>query len=42
VLVMLQWAWSYVTYRRGARLITEAVQVPGAALRASGAPAASS
>jgi NADH dehydrogenase len=22
VLVLLQWAWSYITYRRGARLIT--------------------
>jgi NADH:ubiquinone reductase (H+-translocating) len=25
VLVLLQWAWSYVTYRRGARLITREV-----------------
>jgi NADH dehydrogenase len=23
VIVMLQWAWSYVTFDRGARLITE-------------------
>ncbi|MHB9001878.1 MAG: NAD(P)/FAD-dependent oxidoreductase, partial [Thermoanaerobaculia bacterium] len=22
ILVMLQWAWAYVTYQRGARLIT--------------------
>jgi NADH dehydrogenase len=30
VLVLLQWAWSYVTYRRGARLITEEVRPPAA------------
>jgi NADH dehydrogenase len=26
LLVMLQWAWSYVSYERGARLITNAWQ----------------
>jgi NADH dehydrogenase len=30
VLVLLQWAWSYVTYGRGARLITEEVPARGA------------
>jgi NADH dehydrogenase len=29
VLVLLQWAWSYVTYGRGARLITEEVPARG-------------
>jgi NADH dehydrogenase len=33
VLVLLEWAWSYVTYSRGARLITEETQAPGATLR---------
>jgi NADH dehydrogenase len=28
VLVMLQWAWSYVTFDRGARLITEPLKEP--------------
>jgi NADH dehydrogenase len=41
VLVLLQWAWSYVTYSRGARLITEEVQTPGASLHPAGMPAAS-
>ncbi len=39
VLVLLQWAWSYVTYGRGARLITEEVQAPGVTLASLGAPA---
>ena len=30
VLVLLQWAWSYVTYRRGARLITGESRAGGA------------
>jgi NADH dehydrogenase len=29
VLVMIQWAWSYVTYERGARLITGSTFLPG-------------
>jgi len=32
VLVLLQWAWSYVTYSRGARLITEDVHPTGSPL----------
>ena len=39
VLVLLEWAWSYFTYSRGARLITEEAQVPGATLRPAEAPA---
>jgi NADH:ubiquinone reductase (H+-translocating) len=40
ILVLLQWAWSYATYSRGARLITDETQAPGATLRPAGAPAA--
>jgi NADH dehydrogenase len=29
LLVFIQWAWSYVTYERGARLITGSTQLPG-------------
>lgn len=29
VLVMIQWAWSYFTYERGARLITGSTALPG-------------
>lgn len=29
VLVMIQWAWSYLTYERGARLITGSTELPG-------------
>jgi NADH:ubiquinone reductase (H+-translocating) len=29
VLVMIQWAWSYFTYERGARLITGSTDLPG-------------
>jgi NADH:quinone reductase (non-electrogenic) len=38
VLVLLQWGWSYVTYSRGARLITEDVRPPGATLGPAGCP----
>jgi len=41
VLVLLQWAWSYVTYRRGARLITQEVPPAGASLSPAGSAAAS-
>ena len=39
VLVLLQWAWSYFTYSRGARLITGEVQAPRATLEPAGWPA---
>jgi NADH:quinone reductase (non-electrogenic) len=39
VLVLLEWAYSYVTYSRGARLITEETHVPGGTLTPAGAPA---
>jgi NADH:ubiquinone reductase (H+-translocating) len=29
LLVLIQWAWSYFTYERGARLITGSTQLPG-------------
>jgi hypothetical protein len=29
VLAFIQWAWSYVTYERGARLITGGTDLPG-------------
>jgi NADH:quinone reductase (non-electrogenic) len=29
VIVLIQWAWSYFTYERGARLITGSTQLPG-------------
>jgi len=29
ILVLIQWAWSYVTYERGARLITGSTTLPG-------------
>ena len=29
VLVFIQWAWSYITYERGARLITGSTNLPG-------------
>ena len=32
VLVLIQWAWSYLTYSRGARIITEEVRPVGPAL----------
>jgi len=42
VLVLIQWAWSYVTYERGARLITGSTFLPGWTQPASDAkPAAS-
>ena len=39
VLVLLQWAWSYVTYSRGARLITGENQAPRTTLEPAGWPA---
>jgi len=27
--VLIQWAWSYCTYQRGARLITGSTDLPG-------------
>ncbi|HEX6806016.1 MAG TPA: NAD(P)/FAD-dependent oxidoreductase [Terriglobales bacterium] len=29
ILVLIQWFWSYITYERGARLITGSTQLPG-------------
>ena len=29
MLVFIQWAWSYFTYERGARLITGSTNLPG-------------
>jgi NADH dehydrogenase len=29
LIVMIQWAWSYLTYERGARLITGDATLPG-------------
>ena len=29
LIVMIQWAWSYLTYERGARLITGSNELPG-------------
>jgi NADH dehydrogenase len=29
ILVFIQWAWSYATYERGARLITGSNSLPG-------------
>lgn len=29
IIVLIQWAWSYVTYERGARLITGKTELPG-------------
>ncbi|MFT3924824.1 MAG: NAD(P)/FAD-dependent oxidoreductase [Myxococcales bacterium] len=42
LLVMFDWAWSYFTYRRGARLITGGRLQPGAPVRASRPPLSSS
>ena len=39
VLVLFQWAWSYFTYSRGARLITGEVPTPRATLEPAGWPA---
>ena len=40
VLVFIQWAWSYATYERGARLITGSTDLPGwSDAEASSAPA---
>jgi NADH dehydrogenase len=29
LMVMIQWGWSYLTYERGARLITGSDELPG-------------
>ena len=42
VLVLIQWAWSYLTYSRGARIITEEVRPVGPALPRVKVPAATS
>jgi NADH dehydrogenase len=42
VMVLLEWAWSYVTYSRGARLITGEAQTPCAAVPPVGVPDSSS
>ena len=38
ILVMIQWAWSYVTYGRGARLIMTEVEPGSSAGVATGCP----
>jgi len=38
LLVFIQWAWSYVTYERGARLITGSTDLPGWTQARSAAP----
>jgi len=40
LLVFIQWAWSYLTYERGARLITGSTYLPGWASPAVPAPSA--
>ena len=42
ILVMIQWAWSYLTHGRGARLITLESEPPLPAVRVSGAARAAS
>jgi NADH dehydrogenase len=42
VMVLLEWAWSYITYSRGARLITGEEQRPPASIGPVGIPASSS
>jgi NADH dehydrogenase len=42
VMVLLQWGWSYVTYSRGARLITGEDHAPRVALESSGWPVSTS
>jgi NADH dehydrogenase len=42
MLVLLEWAWSYFTYSRGARLITGERELPCAPLPPVGMPASSS
>jgi NADH dehydrogenase len=41
VLVFIQWAWSYFTYERGARLITGSTSLPGWSSAPSAIPSAS-
>jgi NADH dehydrogenase len=38
VLVFIQWAWSYFTYERGARLITGSTDLPGWSAKPSATP----
>jgi len=38
VLVFIQWAWSYFTYERGARLITGSTNLPGWSTAPSAVP----
>jgi len=40
VLVFIQWAWSYFTYERGARLITGSTNLPGWTVASHGNPGA--
>jgi NADH dehydrogenase len=40
VLVFVQWAWSYFTYERGARLITGSTNLPGWTVASHGNPGA--
>jgi NADH dehydrogenase len=41
VMVMLEWAWSYLTFSRGARLITGEGKYASPIARSAGLPAAS-
>jgi NADH dehydrogenase len=38
LLVLIQWAWAYVTYQRGARLITGSFQPPAGGPRDGSSP----
>jgi NADH:ubiquinone reductase (H+-translocating) len=38
ILVFVQWAWSYFTYERGARLITGSTNLPGWSELTTGRP----
>jgi NADH:ubiquinone reductase (H+-translocating) len=40
ILVFIQWAWSYFTYERGARLITGSTNLPGWTVASHGNPGA--
>jgi NADH dehydrogenase len=40
ILVFIQWAWSYFTYERGARLITGSTNLPGWTVASRGNPGA--
>jgi NADH dehydrogenase len=41
LIVLIQWAWSYLTFERGARLITGDSTLPGFAESAAAKPAVS-